>query len=159
MTLAQVTEGQAVSLNPSTFEMLGLLSKLEALQVRFEPGMQITYNELAALSNLPNLKSLHMSPLYRHGDPRTDDILVSGYELAASLLGFSSLETLWLSVMPAHIDTTYDEAQIISHRLAQVYPGYQSPITLVLDEAASFGYPCVDDHAPVYLQPPTDNVI
>lgn len=159
VTLAEVTPGQIVSLHPATFEMLGLLSKLEALQVQFEPGMQITYNELAALSNLPNLKSLRISRIYRHGDPSTDDIVVSGHELAASLLGFNSLESLWLSVMPAHINATYDEAQTISHRLAQIYPGYQSSITLVVDEAVSFGWPSFEDLEPLRAESVASDII
>lgn len=139
--------------------MIGLMTKLVALQVQLQPGMQITYNELAALSGLPSLKSLHISRIYRHGDPRTDDIQVSGQELAASLLGFSSLESLWLSLMPAHINATYDEAQIIRHRLAQVYPGYQSRITLDVDEAASFGWPSFEDPEPVSAEPSPSNLI
>ncbi|KAG9757339.1 hypothetical protein KCU73_g4463, partial [Aureobasidium melanogenum] len=159
ITLAHVTEGQNVSLHPSTFEMIGLMTKLVALQFQLQPGMQITYNELAALSDLPSLKSLHISRIYRHGDPRTDDIQVSGQELAASLLGFSSLESLWLSLMPARINATYDEAQIIRHRLAQVYPGYQSPINLDVDEAASFGWPSFDNPEPVSAEPFPSNLI
>ncbi|KAG9698722.1 hypothetical protein KCU76_g2045, partial [Aureobasidium melanogenum] len=159
MTLAQATEGQAVSLHPATFEMLGLMRRLVALQVQFQPGMQITYNELAALSSLPSLKSVHISRLYRHGDPRMDDLLVSGDELAAALLGFSSLESLWLSIMPARINATYEEAQIIDHRLAQVYPGYQRRITLVIDEVASFGWPSFKEPKSVSDEPSPSNRI
>ncbi|KAH0336428.1 hypothetical protein KCU74_g2018, partial [Aureobasidium melanogenum] len=160
LTLTQVTEGQPVTLHPATFEMLGLMKKLRALQVEFQPGMQITYNELAALSSLPGLKSVHIARTYRPGDPRTDDLLVSGHELATSLLGFSALESLWLSIMPARINATYDEAQLIYHRLAQVYPGgFPSRITLVVDEVASLGWPLFEAPEPVTVQVAASDLI
>ncbi|KAH0365907.1 hypothetical protein KCU65_g5737, partial [Aureobasidium melanogenum] len=152
LTLAHVVEGQDVSLHPSTFEMLGLMTKLLHVQVTLEPGMQITYNELAALSPLEHLITVHITKTYRHNDRSTDDIQISGHELATSLLDFTSLEFLWLALAQANITATYDETLIISHRLAQLSPNHEEIVSIVVDEEASFGWPSFEVPKPGTVQ-------
>ncbi|KAG9516547.1 hypothetical protein KCV07_g6746, partial [Aureobasidium melanogenum] len=159
LTLAHVVEGHDVSLHPSTFEMLGLMTKLALLQVTLEPGMQLTYNELAALSPLEHLISVHITRIYGRTDPDTIDIQISGQELAASLLGFSSLEALWLGLAPANINATYDEALIISHRLAELSPYHERFVNIVVDEASSFGWPSFQAPEPVTVQSAASDLI